>query len=266
MNFRPNDDDRLFHESSDEGWFRSISPIRFIILIIVVILLIVGAWLLLSPSDRGGSNTNVPLVKADENPYKIKAEDQSVPHVKHQDKLVYGRIREDKNPAAVEHILPDPEPPLAQIKEDMESVQMTERYQPDDLNIERNEPKEEQAPAVVSIADLIEVDEPEEKKAVETPEPEPKPTPKPVSVSKGTVYIQLGSLKTFDIAETEWNRLSKKHTDVLGKFKPKIQKVDLGAEKGIYYRLRAGPFESVDVAKASCTTLKERKVECLVIQ
>ncbi len=262
MTYSPNENDRLWRDSEDDSWFHFGGPFRFIVLVIILIGLILGGWYYFSPKESINNKNSIPLVRADEAPTKIKAEDQGVPTVKHQDKLVYGRIREDKNTSTVEHILPDPETPLAQVNQ--ETVKMVEQYQPEDLDIEKVSTPEMDSPKITSIEDLIEVDTPAEKvEKVVVKQEAPKEKKK---IVKGTVFIQLGSLKSYDIAESEWARLSKKHSDVLGGYKPTIQKVDLGAEKGIYYRLRTGPFESQESASQSCSTLKERKVECLVIR
>jgi len=156
MSFTPNDNDRLFRESKEEGWFRFSSPFRFVLLLIFLVFLIALGWYFLSPTQNDYGKAHIPLIKVDETPHKIKAEDQSVPGIKHQDKLVYGRIREDKNVATVEHILPDPEQPLTQINQ--ESVKMVEQYQPQDLDLESSEVTEQSLPKITSIEDLIDVE------------------------------------------------------------------------------------------------------------
>ncbi len=67
------------------------------------------------------------LIRMDESPFKVKAKDQGVPGIEHQDKLIYGRIRNDQAPPAVEHILPEPEP-----------IKMIEQYVPEDVELEKN--------------------------------------------------------------------------------------------------------------------------------
>jgi len=260
MSFSPNDDDRMWRDPKNEGWYKFSSPLKYLIFIIILVALIVGIWYLASPARRKFYNTNeLALIRADENPYKVKAKDQGIPGVKHQDKLVYGRIRGDQNTPPVEHILPDPEPVSVHVKDDPNSLKMVEQYAPEDMDPERRveaaqeQKQEKETAAPSSIEDLI----------GDTPEETPKPEKK---VAKGTIFIQLGSLKSYDMAESEWSRISKKHKDLLGGFDPTIQKVDLGADQGIYYRLRTGPYASDEKAKEACATLKERKVDCLVIR
>lgn len=258
MNLSPKDDDRLWRESEKTSWFRFASPLRYVLFLILLIALLIGLWYLIVPNRQWYDKADLALIRADQTSYKIKAENQGVPSVKHQDKLVYGRIRSDQKEPAAEHILPDPEAPLPQIKEENVAVKMVEQYVPEDADpdkIGELAQKEPESGALLlnSIEDLIE-DATEEKQH-----------PKETTV-KGKTLIQLGSLKSYDMAESEWERLSKKHQDVLRGLDPIIQKVDLGEEQGIYYRLRTGPFEASEKATAACTLLKEQKVECVVIQ
>jgi len=254
MTFYVHDDDRLWQDSEQRGWFRFPGPFRYILFLVLLVFLIIGIWYLFSFVRGPVKMAELPLIRADETPIKIKAEDQGVPGISHQDKLVYGRIRSDKNvPPPVEHILPDPEPPLSQVKESPPPIKMVDQYTPEDINLEKvvdKKPEAAKVPSIKSIEALIEDEEPVKKE---------------VSTEKGNIFIQLGSLKSYDLAEAEWSRLSKKHKDVLGEHDPLIQKVDLGEDQGIYYRLRTS-FDDESKAKAACSILKDRQIDCLVIR
>jgi len=259
MTFSPNDDDRLWKDSQRDGWFRFSSPWRYILFLIILLCVVIGLWYLFSSTHQGYDKTDIALIRADETPFKVKAKDQGVPGINHQDKLVYGRIRADQNEGLVEHILPDPEPPLTHIKEGSAPLKMVEQYTPEDIQLEKgersvSEPAQGTPSSLASIEDLIEDQLSYEKPVAKTKE------------TQGNILIQLGSLKSHDMAESEWTRISNKHKDVLGDLKPIIQKVDLKDDQGTYYRLRTGPFESVERAKEVCSSLKEKKVDCLVIQ
>ncbi len=43
-------------------------------------------------------------------------------------------------------------------------------------------------------------------------------------------------------------------------------RVDLGAGKGIFYRLQAGPIPDRETADTLCAELKRQKVGCLVVE
>lgn len=258
MIFSPNQDDRLWKETPNKGWFRFSTPLKYVFFLVLAIILIVLAWHLFSSARQNYFTGEIAFIRADETPFKIKAADQGVPSVKHQDKLVYGRIRNDQA-APVEHILPDPELPSAPVIAASPAFKKTKPYAPTDTDPEGitempTEPFKDHINLVGSIEDLIE-------KEISSQAPRPQK-----EIIQGHTFIQLGSLKSSDLAEAEWTRISNKNKDILGKYKPMIQKVDLGVEQGIYYRLRAGAFQNKEQAKKVCASLKERKVECLVIQ
>ncbi len=80
----------------------------------------------------------------------------------------------------------------------------------------------------------------------------------------GAPLVQLGSLRTQDAAQQEWERLLRPNQDLLGDLAPHIQKVEIEG-RGTYYRLRAGPLESTEAAVALCDELARRKVRCLTL-
>jgi len=266
MTFSVDNNDRFWKEPKQKGWFHFPSPMRYVLLLILLVVLIVSVWYLLPSSSPPLAKSELPLVRADETPFKIKAEDQGIPGVNHQDKLVYGRIRNDENRPSVEHILPNPEAPLAHSNQP--SIQMVDQYVPEDLEIEKVAVKDVSlAPpspsSITSIEELLEGITPTQDVAsAESPPAVEQPAP----LKKGKVLVQLGSLKSYDLAKEEWARLSKKHKDILGDLEAVIQKVDLGVDQGIYYRLRTGGFENTDLAQAACSTLKEAKTDCRVVQ
>ena len=81
---------------------------------------------------------------------------------------------------------------------------------------------------------------------------------------KGSL-VQVGSMTSQDRAEEEWSRLSSRYSDILKDRPYRIEKADLG-EKGVFYRLQAGPFTR-QVAQTICGELKKagKKGGCLVV-
>lgn len=91
-------------------------------------------------------------------------------------------------------------------------------------------------------------------------------TPAPaVALPSGTFQIQLVSVPTEEAAQSEWKRISGRHKDLFAALTPAITKADLG-EKGIYYRLRAGPLADKAAADELCASLAADKVGCIVIK
>ena len=78
----------------------------------------------------------------------------------------------------------------------------------------------------------------------------------------GTVQVRLGSLRTPEEAREEWQRLKRANADLLGNLRANAVSVDLG-EKGIYYRILAGPLDEA-AAERLCTELKRRNHGCII--
>ena len=99
-----------------------------------------------------------------------------------------------------------------------------------------------------------------------------KPAPKPETsasapIPSGRTYlVQLAAARSPQGARSEWERLRKKHLDLLGDLELKVTKADLGARKGVYYRLRAGPLADEKAARQLCKQLTKRQVGCLIIK
>jgi cell division septation protein DedD len=79
--------------------------------------------------------------------------------------------------------------------------------------------------------------------------------------------IQIASVKSAAGAEQTWSILLKDFPDILGGLDHSVRQVDLGAEKGIWYRLYAGPIGSRADAQALCGQYKAKstKNSCLVV-
>jgi len=100
-----------------------------------------------------------------------------------------------------------------------------------------------------------------------SPEPVVEPPPEPtVTASPITVFrVQLAALYSRADAEAEWRRLKRANGDLLGALHAEIMRVDLG-DRGVFYRLRAGPLASAAKASALCSRLKAHKLDCFVIK
>ena len=88
----------------------------------------------------------------------------------------------------------------------------------------------------------------------------------PASDLANTYRVQLAAARSEDAVKSEWDNLRRRHIDLLGELRLQVMKIDLGATKGIFYRLRAGPLADEPTAKALCERLKQRKIGCLVVK
>lgn len=76
-------------------------------------------------------------------------------------------------------------------------------------------------------------------------------------------YLQIGSYPTQELAESAFRRFRLTHGDLAGVFLPDIKKAELGT-KGVWYRLRIGPFAGMSAAAEACEKMKKEGVTCLI--
>ncbi len=76
--------------------------------------------------------------------------------------------------------------------------------------------------------------------------------------------VHLASFREKATADKEWRRLRKSHGDLLAGLAAIVRRVDLGATKGVYFRLHAGPLADAEAAQALCRALSKRRVRCRV--
>ena len=217
-------------------------------------------WTAYEEEQLSGTEAQVPMVRAEKGPIKLRPKTPGGMDVPFQDKLVYDQLSEAPPKPQVTQLLPPPEEPVAPPK------------------APAAESLAEQAPPKTEVLRLLEeapvaAPKPVEKPAKAAPKPaektEPTPTPKVTAsaapiVAKGG-RIQVAALRSERDALDQWARLQKAHGDLLGGLTPHVQRVDLGA-KGIFFRLQAGPIDGRGAAKALCAKLQKRKSGCLVVR
>ena len=71
----------------------------------------------------------------------------------------------------------------------------------------------------------------------------------------GGFFVQVGARNDQAQAMSAFTAMQQKYASVIGNYSPSVRKVDLG-EKGIWYRLRVGPFTSKEEADKLCDGLK----------
>ncbi|MXW91147.1 MAG: hypothetical protein F4114_03890 [Rhodospirillaceae bacterium] len=76
--------------------------------------------------------------------------------------------------------------------------------------------------------------------------------------------IQLGAFRTQAKARNHGRSLQRKHRSLLGRLSMVVERVDLGA-KGVFYRLRTGPFANRQTARDLCRTLGKRRINCFLV-
>lgn len=83
------------------------------------------------------------------------------------------------------------------------------------------------------------------------------PTPEEAGDAAVAMVLHLSSLRSEDAAKREWSDLQRSFPDPLGQMQAEISRTELG-DRGVYYRVLAGPLPSRDKAQQICADLKAK--------
>ena len=196
----------------------------------------------------------VPLLRADDRPTKMKPEQPGGMKVPDQNVSLYN---DKPGGAQVEKLLPQPEQPMAR------PVPPPEPAPPPTASPAAAVPADP-APAAAPAKPTTAKAAVEAKPPV-SPKPAAAPAPKTAASASGngSVEVRLASVRTPESAREEWSRLKRDNADLLGNLRANAVPVDLG-EKGLYYRIQAGPFADAAAAARLCTELKKRNHGCIL--
>lgn len=293
--YGPPEDPMTYEETGDEA-----GRGRMVLLLAIVFVGAAAALLFVvfQQGVRTGGRNAPPVIVAEAGPEKVKPEDPGGLDVPHQDKTVYDRVSGEA-PERVERLLPEPEEPIdisglrsSEASNDAPDIDTASDTASDtaetgdpaktggdekipaaalvsEASKDLPSPKPEVVNEVEDIGDLIkslpEVDEePIGNSVAEVDEGMVNRASGTIpSATSGAYVVQIGSFRGADLASGGWEALNRKNGDLLGNLRPDIQLADLG-DRGIYYRLRIGPFATKADAQALCAALKERRQDCLV--
>jgi cell division septation protein DedD len=190
-----------------------------------------------------GPGGDVPLIRADDKPVKLKPDQPGGMPVPDQNVSVY-----DPKPGAapVEKLLPPPEQPMPR-----PTAKEAASPTPSAAAPTQPAPATQQQAAATAAPKA-----PPEPAAKETPAAAPAK-----SVPAGPVRIQLASLRTPEAAKEEWGRLKREHPELLGRLTAVAVKADLG-DKGVWYRVQTQVFDDAAAADRLCADLKKQNVGC----
>ncbi len=76
--------------------------------------------------------------------------------------------------------------------------------------------------------------------------------------------IHLTSIRKETDASAEWRRLHRLFRDLLADLGLSVMRADLGMERGVWYRIQAGPLARAE-ARARCASFSARKLWCQVV-
>ena len=105
-------------------------------------------------------------------------------------------------------------------------------------------------------------------KAVPAPAPvvaeaAPVAAPATRTAAAAGAVLQIGAYQTQALADDAWNTFKTRYSAVAGNLNEDVQRADLGA-RGVWYRLRVGPFADKPSAASACEKLKTLGATCFV--
>ena len=83
---------------------------------------------------------------------------------------------------------------------------------------------------------------------------------------QGGQWVQLAAMPDAKRAERAWQDMAQRAGDVLHDMGHQVQRADLGPDKGVLFRLRAGPIDTVESARSLCSALERRGIACFVVR
>lgn len=219
-----------------------------------------------SQGDRGAP----PVIAAERGPIRVQPENPGGVTVPDQDKLIYERIAGVTPEPTESGLAAPPEMPLdippaesaaIEVEDEVETPGAAEEGDtalaaegataaPSAEQIAAERKAKEQAAAITSQIEAI--DPGATDAAAQT-----------AAATTGAFVVQIGAFKEDAEAAGHWQSFKKRNGDLTGALKPDIKRVDLGG-KGVWYRLRVGPFETRQNAVAFCEVLRTRGGQCNV--
>lgn len=210
--------------------------------------LVVGGSVVWGISRLGGVRS-VPVIEADPRPFKIRPDDPGGLRVPNQDELIFERNRGPAQ-AGGARLAPEPEAPRLDALRAQVAQPVPRPATP--------------APIVTPEAPAPQVAAPQAP-VVAPVQQQAAPPARPAPVPNGTIRVQLGALTSEESARGEWDRLARRHADLLGAFRPQIVRFEREGQATLY-RLRTGGFADVASARAFCEQARARSVPCAVIR
>jgi hypothetical protein len=241
------------------------------------VLIVIGAgggfWAMRRVLLPGATSVEVPLIRADDEPTRKRPAEPGGISVPDQDSLVLNRSE-----PKVERLLPPPETPVARPAR----APAPEARPPASGAASPVVASTAPVPTVLAPPPASDAGPAPTAPASEAPASTGPPaaadhTAKvaalpPAAAAASTTLppgkgyrLQLGSVRSPEAAKQEWQRLQQKNRDVLGSLGFATVRADLG-ERGIYYRIQAGPLADAASGQRVCEALKQRGLGCLLVK
>lgn len=259
------------------GWSRAVGVIFAVAVIGVLAFFGFVVWRAISDEAPRPTEAEVPVIVADPSETRVRPDDPGGMEVPDQDMLIHRSLEDGESEPVVERLLPPPEEPAARPAPPPPPPVVAE--------VEAQIPASVAEPEPAAEPDSPPQSEPEVAQTVVAPSPPPPPplaraepeaaappdtladpaADPPIAAAGGAYRIQLASFRDRDAVDRGWKAFLAKAPVLLVDLIPDVQEVDLGPERGTFFRLRAGPLRSREAAEKLCELLGEVDLECLVV-
>ncbi|MEX0810359.1 MAG: SPOR domain-containing protein [Dongiaceae bacterium] len=237
-------------------------------------------WFMNSELGGQGVGDMAPLVEADPTPIKVQPLEEGGMEIPDQDREIFNTLDESsESEQAIEQLVPPPEEPV--VPEAPEPV--TAVAEPGAVTVDENGLPVVTAPDPAAPAAEADAATAEEAAAVDdaaavaealaaaaasaaaevVAEPEAVET---AALPAGSYRVQLAAVRSEADARTTWAQLQQKLPELLGDLSLLVERIDLGADKGIFYRVQAAPLADHQSAQKLCGNLSARGQDCLVVR
>ena len=248
--------------------------------VVVAIVVVAGLGAALRFSyDLGierGMEMAPPLIRTDLLPTKVAPDSPGGMDIPHQDKSVYDAISSGRAEVREERLAPPPEEPLAKPVVKPLGEAAVPVASPAAVGAATGSSAVSSSEALPTVAGLPPPPVLAEARPVPPPPPAP-PAPAAAAPTVGTTAtpalargrahrIQIGAYRSAENAEAGWRNLRAAHKDLLEGLDRTVVRIDLGAGKGVFHRLHAGPLSDAGSARALCARFNARKQGCLVVR
>lgn len=284
-----NDEDDFDVDGDDESSRGFVRVLSGVFVLAAVGGFIALAWYAYQSGNQPVSDADIPMVAEDDSPIKESPKDPGGWQFDHQDKTVYNQLAAGKGTDATpvaERIMPSTEEPVARPDvlppEEVTSAPVASEDADRVVGVQENT----SASQVETVKTSTDHQQVSTQSVIPTPEPQPLPveevksapvaekaipapvvvkeTPKPAAAS-GKYMAQLGAFSSQAEAEKAWNKINTSYGSKFPTKSHRIDRADLGA-KGVFYRLKMGPFDSDESVRKVCSYLTEKKQGCFPVK
>ena len=277
----PSDDIRVFDggedDIDDEG---SRLPLLIVIALLVLAAFAGVVWLAYTQGVQRGRSDAPRIIAAAPGPDKVAPDNSSGEASQYQGLKIYEQpappddeVADDETPSGQQANAPALRPQQAEVPAPQQHVEAPPQQHaavttqpPPQQHVEAPPQQQAHASPQTATAPPRSLAKPPAAtqapaKAPAVPAAAPAPHAPAAQASTGSAMLQIGSYKSQDEANSAWTAYQKKHP-ITGGYSSDVKQVDLG-DKGTWYRLRIGPFDSKSAASELCDKLKADGASCI---